>query len=493
MAGTGIFSNTVASPYVTPNLYSQSGYGATIGMGGSNTPVPTPEVATMIAALRANPTYAQHLPILTGTLGEKAGLVTPDAIQAFKGWVDKGAPRLAGGSFFDMVKEMAQVAGPFAAAIGGAAALSSTAWGANALNVGASGADYGVAPVTNGGMSMVSASGAPYSSTAALQPAATQASLVNSIAPASAFADAGGDFFATNAAGTNWEAFKATLPTAVQTVLSGMSGSTLATIAGALMGATQGQPADITSSVTPWGPAQAGIQTGVKAAEDLLKTGGTFTPPTVPTAPQYGNTYTAPNVTAPTKYAPTLTDQYIQSAITGALKPLNDQYSTVTMPQIGTNSMGNGQFGSSRQAIAEALASNSLQQNSGALSAQLMNQFVQAQAANQLGTNQLNSTNTTNYNALLEQIQRALAVGQQSSNQLNSDNLWQNYGAQYKGASDSFTLPWNAMTAANNIFQNAGGTGRTMTTPMPETPWWQTAIAGGGAANEMYKKLFPGA
>lgn len=334
-----------------------------------------------------------------------------------------------------------------------------------------------------------------------------------------------------------WDTFVKTLPAGVQSVLSGLDAKTLAGVAGAIMGATQGQPAPITTTVTPWGPAQAGMEAGLKATQDQLAKSGSFSAPAVPAAstytnpytapnapklPTYANTYTAPSVTAPTSYGTAYTDQYLRDAITGAIRPLNEQFSNVIMPAIGSSAQGNGQFGSSRQAIAEALAAQKLGQTSGDISSQLMNQFAQSRAANILGTNTLNSGNITNYNQLLAAIAQAKSQGAATSNALNSsnalsiygtqaktaadsatgesatrtlnsDNLWKNYGAQYKTAADEFTYPWNALTAANNIFSQAGGIARTTNTPLPETPWWQTALAGAGAAYTAAQKLFPGA
>ena len=61
--------------------------------------------------------------------------------------------------------------------------------------------------------------------------------------------------------------------------------------------------------------------------------------------------------------APDLTSGTFQNAANAAIRPAVQQFNQGVLPQISNDAVAAGQFGGSRQGIAEGIASNSLQQN----------------------------------------------------------------------------------------------------------------------------------
>lgn len=62
---------------------------------------------------------------------------------------------------------------------------------------------------------------------------------------------------------------------------------------------------------------------------------------------------------------------YLQSYMDASIRPLNDQFSNVTMPSLASGAVGSGGYGGSRQGIAEGLAAQGLSNATGDVTAKI--------------------------------------------------------------------------------------------------------------------------
>jgi len=117
------------------------------------------------------------------------------------------------------------------------------------------------------------------------------------------------------------------------------------------------------------------------------------------------------------------------------------------------------QFGSSRMGLAEGVAGGR-----------------QAQAEGLARSNIMDAIYPTN-----------LAYNQSRALQDIQNRQWQ-FGQQQGQAQQAFAAPWFNTNNAMNAFTGAGGLGGTASTQLPATPWWQSALGGGLAAQGLYTK-----
>lgn len=117
------------------------------------------------------------------------------------------------------------------------------------------------------------------------------------------------------------------------------------------------------------------------------------------------------------------------------------------------------QYGSSRMGLAEGVAGGR-----------------QAQAEGLARSNIMNAIYPTN-----------LAYNQSRALQDIQNRQWQ-FGQQQGQAQQAFQAPWFNTNNAMNAFTGAGGLGGTASTQLPSTPWWQSALGGGLAAQGLYNK-----
>lgn len=68
---------------------------------------------------------------------------------------------------------------------------------------------------------------------------------------------------------------------------------------------------------------------------------------------------------------------YLQQAVTGAIRPMLDQYNETVLPGIRSGAVQTGQYGGSRQGIAEGIASGKLSRNIGDVSSQMYSNAYQ--------------------------------------------------------------------------------------------------------------------
>lgn len=117
------------------------------------------------------------------------------------------------------------------------------------------------------------------------------------------------------------------------------------------------------------------------------------------------------------------------------------------------------QYGSSRMAMAEGIAGGR-----------------QGEAEGLARNNIMNAIYPTN-----------LAYNQARAMQNIANPQW-TFGAQQGQAQQAFQAPWFNVNNAMNAFTGAGGLGGTASTQLPSTPWWQSALGGGLAAQGLYNK-----
>lgn len=213
---------------------------------------------------------------------------------------------------------------------------------------------------------------------------------------------------------------------------AGNVGSWLPAVIGAIIGGTQGQPAPITTDITPWNASY--LNQGQAAAANLLNTNQLNLP-------------AVPNL-------PVMDDAFVNQAIQAATAPMYYDFATKVMPAIRAD-FGDA-YGSTRQDIAYGLGMDALARNAGNVGAQISSALYPSV-----------------FNSQVNAIQ------------------WP-YQQQAAQAERKFTAPWENVTSAANIFTGASGRGATSNTQMPSTPWWQTAVGGAAATQGAWDKIFGG-
>lgn len=163
---------------------------------------------------------------------------------------------------------------------------------------------------------------------------------------------------------------------------------------------------------------------------------------------------------------------YLQAAITGAIRPTYQQLTDVALPAIGSNAEAHGQYGSSRQGVAEGLAISRANQSAGDIAARMSSEGYM--------TGLDNATKTL---ALAPTVQQA---GSMPASQL--DAVGQQKQAYNQALIDAEMNRWNYaqnepwMTAQNyqQILQGSFGGSATTTSPSAQVNPAMSAV--GGAA-----------
>jgi hypothetical protein len=226
---------------------------------------------------------------------------------------------------------------------------------------------------------------------------------------------------------------------------TGSSAGALPAIIGALLGATQGQPAPISTTQTPWAPAIPYMQNALQGVQTAA-----------------GNAHlNLPDVPQITPFTGTMSPEYIQQAIEAALSPVTQTLQRQVLPQINANSAGAGALGGTRQGVAQGLAVSDWEKTAGNIAAGMRQNYDVTRAKEALDAWTAN-TNATQ----------------------------QTYQNQVGAATANATFPINTALSFANAANAAGGGGRSTVTPLPTTPWWQTALGGALAADTVANKVF---
>jgi len=206
----------------------------------------------------------------------------------------------------------------------------------------------------------------------------------------------------------------------------------LPALIGAIIGGTQGDAADLETTQTPWNVDY--LNQGQDAALNLMNNN----PLNLPDIPNL----------------PTMDDQFIHTAINAATAPMYYDFATKVMPAIRSD-FGDA-YGSTRQDIAYGLGMDALARNASNVSGQISSALYPQKFKSEV-------------DSILFPYEQATGQAIQK---------WQ--------------APWTNVTNAANVFTGAAGKGSTTTTPMPDTPWWQTAMGGAITANQLWSDLFGG-
>lgn len=141
-------------------------------------------------------------------------------------------------------------------------------------------------------------------------------------------------------------------------------------------------------------------------------------------------------------------NQALQSAITGATRPIVENFQNTVMPGITQNAVASGGFGGTRQGIAEGNAANSMMRNVGDVASQMMNQNYQA------GLGAMNAGLNTSVNQQNNQGNLALGAGQLGQSSLGQ-MIQGNLGGQ--AAQQAATgLEQQGLGEASSLLGNTG-------------------------------------
>lgn len=191
----------------------------------------------------------------------------------------------------------------------------------------------------------------------------------------------------------------------------------------------------------------------------------------------------------------------LKNAIMAAQTPIVDQFQNAggVLSSIRNNSVGNGTFGSSRQGVAEGLATQGLARSLGEVSSKMANDAyttglqVQNQATNNLmgtQTDRLQLGNDVVKNqALLNMMysQPAQLAGQQGTQQEGYQQTQNNYDAELAGNWENQRFK-QLTNFANIVYGNSNGTTST-TQGIPKTDNTGQIIGTVGTAALMYMMM----
>ena len=199
-------------------------------------------------------------------------------------------------------------------------------------------------------------------------------------------------------------------------------------------------------------------------------------------------------LSGPNMYASS--NPYLQSAIQAAITPQIQSFQDVTMPAIRAAATNSGQFGGSRQGIAEGIASRGLTQsiaNTGATMANANYQAAQDATVKALGlapqTQALSLTPSTIYSGVgaQNQAQQQALINEEVQRYINSQML--PYLAAKDVAGIAFGMPGGSSTAtsigpaassgASPLMSGLGGAASGAALGSMIMPGWGTAIGGG--------------
>jgi len=201
---------------------------------------------------------------------------------------------------------------------------------------------------------------------------------------------------------------------------------------GAVMGGTQGQPEDKVQTSEPWNAGQL-TQVGDAAINRMNDPNATLNLPDIPELP-------------------VMDDDFISQAIAAATDPMREGFERRTLPMI-RGEFGDS-FGGTRHEIAVGNAANDLQKNIGNTGARISSSLYPSVHASKVD---------------------AAKFG---------------FEAETGQADANFKSPWTNIINASNVTGNVAGGGRTTTTQMPITPWWQTAVGGAAATQGVWDRIF---
>lgn len=190
------------------------------------------------------------------------------------------------------------------------------------------------------------------------------------------------------------------------------------------------------------------------AVNDVNKIGGA-----------YDTLLNAPNVN---------NNPYLQQAVQGAIRPMVDQFSESVLPGIRSGAMQTGQYGGSRQGIAEGIAAGKLSRNIGDVSSQMYGNAYQ-QGMDSLSKAMLFGPQMLQLGQYPSQILRGVAQERETAGQANindqkrlfdyyqnlpnkklSDYLTQLQGAGYGSKTSTETAPASSYEG-NSTLGTIGG------------------------------------
>lgn len=162
----------------------------------------------------------------------------------------------------------------------------------------------------------------------------------------------------------------------------------------------------------------------------------------------------------------------LEGAISAAIRPVEQAFTTSILPNIRNNAVQAGQFGGSRQGVAEGLAANAFLQQSGDIASKLTNEGYKANLS-ALIQGQSNLPNVLQANLLPSLVQSGVGSQQQALEQaLLSEQVRKFIGEQ--------VIPFqSAQQVANLAFGLPGGetvtrantSGSPGFLPNPSQPW----------------------
>jgi hypothetical protein len=270
------------------------------------------------------------------------------------------------------------------------------------------------------------------------------------------------------------------------------------------MGNKSSTPSQTKTTTVPWSQQQPYLLEGFKGAEDLYKGSGPSYYPGSTVSPFNPNQIAgqnqalnfaqniAPGLVSGTNSAyqfalsapDVANNPYVAAAATAAARPIYQNLTESVLPNIRSGASLSGQYGGSRQGIAEGLAAQSANQAAADQSANIYNQAY-AQGLDAQGRAIALGPQTLALGAYPGQIISGVGDVQQgqAQNELNSDIARYNYGQ---------TLPYQKLAEFMNTIQGSYGGTSTSTGPSTQSPGALQSGLGGAALGASLGSAIPG-